>query len=484
MMKRLLCFSLIILLVCVLGTPAASTAPGEPIQLKGVIDIRSHFSDGSYSIEELVKKAAARGISVVVVNDHDSVILSYGLPPFPNILRKKEELNSILKNGPRQYLKAVKEAAERHPETIVIPGTESSPFYYWSGNPLGGTLTAHNHERRLLTVGLEKAEDYQHLPLPHRLGPPNPRLVPSSVLFLLALLCALAMTFMKGRTRPAGAILAVIALLFLVDNHPFRTSAYDPFHGDQGYAPYQDLIDYVNQRGGMTFWNYPETQSGVRRLGPIMVSTRPYPEALLETKGYTGFAALYGDNITVTDPGGVWDATLKEYLKGYRTWPPWGIATADYHREGESGEILGNYQTVFLVTEKTKAAVLKAMQTGRMYAVQGPYPVIPVLEEFSVSTPDGRKKVWSGEELILKDNPVVRVRLSLPPDGEGKTPTGNLKVRLIRQGEVVFTHEGPPPVDLSYEDTSLKPGERVFYRMDMKGVGTIVSNPIFVTRQR
>jgi len=83
----------------------------------------------------------------------------------------------------------------------------------------------------------------------------------------------------------------------------FRSSPFDQYHGDQGMAPYQLLTDYVDSRGGLTFWNYPETASGTRKLGPIMVDTPPYPEVLEESEGYTGFASLYGDNITVTEPG-------------------------------------------------------------------------------------------------------------------------------------------------------------------------------------
>src|SRR5271157_1281537 len=102
-------------------------------------------------------------------------------------------------------------------------------------------------------------------------------------------------------------------------------------------APYQLVIDYVSARGGMTFWNYPETNSGVREIGPIHVSTLPYPDALAESTGYTGFAAVYGDNISLTEPGNIWDTTLKEYCRGYRDRPPWGIATGDFHQEGEGG---------------------------------------------------------------------------------------------------------------------------------------------------
>ncbi len=111
-------------------------------------------------------------------------------------------------------------------------------------------------------------------------------------------------------------MLALVSAGFFVNTLFARPSPFDAYHGKQGAAPYQLFIDAVSQKGGLTFWNYPETRSGVRTLGPIQVSTLPYPGMLLETKNYTGFAALYGDTITVTEPGNVWDMVLKEYLPG------------------------------------------------------------------------------------------------------------------------------------------------------------------------
>jgi len=220
-------------------------------------------------------------------------------------------------------------------------------------------------------------------------------------------------------------------------------------------APYQLVIDYVTARCGLTFWNYPETKSGIRKLGPIMVNTPPYPRVLTETRGYTGFSALYGDNITITEPGNIWDLTLKEYCSGFRERPPWGIATSDYHREGESGEKLGNYQTVFLLREFTKTDVMDAMRSGRMYASRGNFPHVPKLLEFSVSSPDGGSTAISGQEILLTDKPAVRVSMSL----EGKA-SGPVKVRVIRSGQVIKYVESPLPITLYFQDDFFQPGKR------------------------
>jgi hypothetical protein len=303
-----------------------------------------------------------RGFGVVILNDHDLMAMAYGVLPLRNLIRKKEEMNSILKSGAGKYIQAIKNVRKKYPDMIIIPGSESTAFYYWTGSPFQGNLTAHNHEKRILTIGMENPSDYEGLPMLH-----NSHSIqflhhdlPGMILLFAAVLSAGAMIYFSGILRITGIIVLTLAVLFIINSNPFRNSPYDPYHGDQGMAPYQLLVDYVNARSGMTFWNYPETKSGVRKMGPIQVSTRPYPEVLLDSRGYTGFSALYGENIRITEPGGVWDMVLKEYCQGFRDRPAWGIATADFHQEGEGGEKLGNYQTVFYVKEKKITEVLEA----------------------------------------------------------------------------------------------------------------------------
>jgi hypothetical protein len=451
-------------------------APASDYQmLPGLIDLRTTFSDGVYDVDGLVQLARQKGFQVIFINDHDMMVMEYGLWPLRNLIKRKEENNAILKMGADKYIQAIKRAAQAHPDTIIIPGSETAAFYYWTGNPLQGNLTAHDHEKRVLTVGMEHPSDYENLPIQHnshstRAFRDN---LPTVLSFSLAVLAAVVMLWWPGLFRIIGAVVLVLSALIIMNGDFFRNSPFDAYHGNQGMAPYQLLINYVNARGGMTFWNYPETQSGVRKLGPIQVSTRPYPEVLLESKGYTGFSALYGDNIKMTEPGGVWDMALKEYCDGFRDRPAWSIATADFH--GESGEKLGNYQTVFYVREKKKAAVLEALRKGRMYAVQGNFPQVVRMDEFSISSADGTAKGFSGEEVALRGNPRIRVVLS-----SDRPFTGQAKVRLIRAGEVVKAVEGPLPLQIDHEDSYYKPGERIYYRMDMHGAGIIVSNPIFV----
>jgi len=203
--------------------------------------------------------------------------------------------------------------------------------------------------------------------------------------------------------------------------------------------------------------------------------TMPYPEFLEETRGYTGFAALYGDAITVTEPENIWDRVLLEYCSGVRRRPPWGISTADFHKDGESGEKLGNFPTVFFVSKKTKEKVLLAMKHGRMYACRGNYPQQIVLNDFSVSSSGSKMKAISGDEITLNEHPKIHISLS------SKMPTKNrVRVRLIRCGKVINTFDSLLPMQIDYEDEYLKPGQKIYYRIDVRGCGALISNPIFV----
>jgi hypothetical protein len=446
-------------------------------QVSGLVDLRTTYSDGSHDLQNLVELARKKGFGVLVINDHDRMAMEYGVPPFRNIIKKRVERNSINKKGAGEYLSSIKKAGSAYPGMIIIPGSETAPFYYWSGSFFKKNLTAHNHERRILTVGLEKAEDYEDLPILHNglstrfVG----RFVPSVLIFCIPLLLGLLLLRGKGLYRIAGIVIAMVSILLVINARPFRSSPFDQYHGDQGIAPYQLLIDYVNAKGGMSFWNYPETKSGIREMGPIFVRTVPYPEVLMKSKGYTGFAALYGDEITVTEPGNIWDKVLKEYCAGRRDMPAWGIATADFHREGESGEKLGNFPTVFFVQKKTKTEILEAMRKGRMYACRGKYPHYAKLDEFSVHSSSGEVRGISGDELFLQGFPRIRISLS------SGTPTESLvQVRLIRSGQAIARFEGKLPLEIEHEDKYIRKGVKEYYRMDLHGYGTIVSNPIFV----
>ena len=74
----------ILLLVFAIFLPAFPVQ-GEYLEVRGLIDLRSTFSDGDYSIEELARLAQSRGFDAIFINDHDRLVMEYGFPPFPNL---------------------------------------------------------------------------------------------------------------------------------------------------------------------------------------------------------------------------------------------------------------------------------------------------------------------------------------------------------------------------------------------------------------
>jgi len=446
-------------------------------QLTGLIDTRTTFSDGIFTIEALALLAKKRGFDVLVINDHDRMAMEYGLFPFRNFIKKRIERNAINKQGAKNFLDAIKATRRKFPDLVLIPGSESTPFYYWTGSFFSRNLTAHDHEKRILTIGMEEPEDYTNLPLIHN-GYSTRYLKHYLVLmipFIISFLLSLLLIKERGKFRILGFIVGTISILLILNAHPFKSSPYDPYHGKQGIAPYQLLIDYVNNRGGFSFWNYPETRSGVHKIGPVFLNTPPYPEALEESQDYTGFSVIYGDTITVTEPGRQWDTILQEYCRGERKQPAWGIATADFHQDEQAGQKLGDFPTVFLVREKTRKEVLAAMRNGRMYASMVRYPQQIILKDFSILSSDGTRKATLGENILLKNTPRIRISLGLKKPAENR-----VKVRLIRSGKLIQTFKGTLPMEIDWKDPYFERGERIYYRIDVHGAGILLSNPIFV----
>ena len=470
--------ALFCLVVLLLHVDVAATE--DRTQLSGVIHIHTTFSSGHYSIEELAKKAKEKRLDVLIITDHDLVALEYGISPFRNIIKKREERPSVLQSGPEKFLKEIKRVNKIQQDVLIIPGVQSSPFYYWSGSPFRKNLTANDYRKELLLIGMQNPEDYRGLPLLHRGFSTQyvKELLPASIIFLLAFLIAVYLFFQKGILKVVGGIVGILSLALLINNHPFQSSRFDPYHGDQGIAPFQDLIDYVNQHKGLTFWAHPESNYAVRGvpIGPIKLMTKRHPDDLILSKNYTGFSALYGDNITATDPGKQWDSIINEYCSDKRTKPIWGIAGADFHVE-KGGEELDTFQTVFLTKEKTQAAVLEALAKGRFYAVRKAKSARLSLDQFRVLDEKTKNKAISGGHLDLRDAPVIEGRVSIADKG-----TFSINVSIIRGGKPVKSFEGETPLAFRFKDQSGWTGKS-YYRLDIKGrtVGKLISNPIFVS---
>ena len=474
---------IILALFCLTALPLVACANADYQQVSGLIDIRSTFSDGKQEPESLVKLAKERGFDAIFINDHDRVAMEYGLFPWRNLIRKRIDKPSVNLGGAEAYFAAIADVGKKYPDMLVLAGIEAAPFYYWTGNPFTEEgLTANDWERHLLVMGLPAAQDYATIPdLHNNYQKPHPDGKRFGIVAIFALVAIFGLTIVRwsGAFTYIGGVLTLLGTLFALDSLPFfSTPLFDQYHGPQGIAPYQAVIDYVNDNGGVTFWNHMETNSGRRKMNPIQISTPPYPAALEESTNYTGFAAIYGDTIVATEPGMWWDKILLEYCRGERPKPIWGISAADYHEEGTGTKMLGHYQTVFLVQERSTAAILAALKTGKMYASQGSYKKRPILSEFTVSDPATASAGVSGDEIPLTGQAKITIKV----DTADQQPY-TAKVRLIRGGQLIETFNGKTPMVVTYEDHAPALAGKTYYRIDVTGeVGQIIANPIFISR--
>lgn len=443
----------------------------------GLIDLRSTLSDGAHTVEELVQMARSRGFKILFINDHDRLALSYGVPPFRKIFRYKKKFPSIMTHGPEKFLEEISRISEKYPDMIIIPGCETSAYYYWTGSWFKKDLTVNEYDRRILIMNFDNPDDYNLIPnLHNKLSfKYTKKLLPWSIIFIVSIFIGfMLLKWQRGFSPLIGILLIVFSILAIINYNPFRSSLFNPYAGDQGIAPYQEVIDYVNQKGGLCFWNYIEQMSGIRKYGPINVNTPPYPQVLYQSRNYTGFSAIYGDNITATDPGKEWDRVLNEYCRGERAKPAWGISTADFHEDGGMGEKLGNFPTTFLLKEFSRKGVLEAMEKGRMYCSRGDSRVWPRLDSFNVFGKDDRK-AFMGETLTTAHFPTIKFRVSY--NSEKQTP---INLLLIRGGKLIHTFKGETPMEVEYVDEEAPPGEMTYYRL-MDTRKHLTSNPIFVT---
>jgi hypothetical protein len=242
-------------LILLLGSGVTETRARDFVQLPGVVHVHSTFSSGRYNLDELVEMARRSGLEVLVVTDHDRVIMEYGLFPLRNLIKRREERQSVVKAGPANYLAAIARLNRQQSNVLVLSGVQTSPLYYWTGNPLTGTATAHDFRKELLVIGLQNPQDYSGLPVLH--GSLSlryvPELLPQSLFFALAFLLGLVLIVQKRAARIYGVLICGINLLFLLNYHPFQSSRFDAYHGDQGTAPFQEVIDYVKQKGSLVF---------------------------------------------------------------------------------------------------------------------------------------------------------------------------------------------------------------------------------------
>jgi hypothetical protein len=329
--------ALALALVAILG--AAAPAPALE-RVRGVLHVHSDLTTGDFTLESLVGLADQQGIGALLLAENYKLRVSYGLPPFRALTRVTRSEASV-GDAPAQYLDRVAAVQRRLPHVLLIPGVEVMPHYHWTGSPIALDMTVHELQKNLLVFGIGDPAALRTLPVP---GQADGEVTVQSLLDALPVLLLVPGLVLLLRRRPVrrglgrgavvvvrqrawvrGAVLSAIGLVALVRGWPFLTDRY-PTWREAGVAPYQALIDRVEQLGGASVWSFPEARDiGEQRYGPVRVSwlTEPYPDDLLKTFRYTAFGAVYEDTTTFERPGGGWDRLLAEYARGERSRPAW-----------------------------------------------------------------------------------------------------------------------------------------------------------------
>jgi hypothetical protein len=477
---------LLVLALCLTPAPPA----GALERLPAALHVHSDLTTGDFSLEDLVQMAERQGLGALLLAENYLLRVEYGLPPFRALTRVAYQERGVLDVGLDQYLARVAEVRRKHPRVLLIPGVEVVPHFYWTGSPLA--LTLHNTQKNLLVFGISDLEVLARLPAigntsNERYGwqsavdaLPVVLLVPGLALILrkwpLRHRIGRTVVVIRRRAWLAGTLLIAVALLALGRGWPFSIDHYPPWR-DYGVKPYQVLIDHVERLGGAAVWSFPEAPDlGERTVGPLQVTWRtdPYSDDLLRTARYTAFGGLYEQTVRVVDPGGTWDRLLGQYAAGERSRPVWAVGESGFHGV-RAGKRLGTVQTVFLVEQRSEAAVLDALRRGRLYALQRTPDTELVLADFSIATSEGA--VLPSDTLRVPAGTPLDIRVALEATSGTVLP---VRLTLIRDGVVVEAWAGQTPFQTVRRESAT--GRPTVYRLDVRSTAPhrLVTSPIFV----
>jgi len=334
-------------------------------------------------------------------------------------------------------------------------------------------------------IGLKDGEDYENLPsIANGFRRVFSPLIFFNIIPLIILLSGILLLRIKRKKKIAfrnqviviyftpyktpAALIIMISILFTINNFPFIPHKYDQYHGDMGAGPYQELIDYVNKRGGMVFWAHPEAKNRGYANG-VEYYTAPYYNHLLETDGYTGFAAFWEGMKFIGNPGGIWDRILIDYCNGKRNKPIWAIGELDF--EGGNISNVKEINTVLLLNKRSKKDVLDALKNGRMYATRNFASQFLSLAEFSVNGMGHMGEMIEGYKPVQ-----INIKIKILDKNKRK-----LKIEIISMGKIIKYFYIDNSKKIVYNDTSVKRG-LVYYRIVIldNEFPILVSNPIFV----
>jgi len=470
----------------------AAASPALALErVRGVLHVHSDLTTGDFTLEGLVGLAEQQGIGVLLLAENYRLRVDYGLPPFRALTRVSRHERSV-GDALEGYFTRVAEVRRRLPHVLLIPGVEVMPHYHWTGSPVALDMTVHNLQKNILVFGITDPAALRTLPAPGnaQAGEYTVQSVADAlpVLLLIPGVAALlrrrpvrrrlgrgAVVVVRQRGWLPGTVLCVIGAAALVRGWPFTTDRY-PTWQDAGVAPYQLLIDRVEQLGGVSMWSFPEARDiGEQQYGPVRVGwlTEPYADDLLKTFRYTAFGAVYEDTSTFERPGGGWDRVLGEYVRGERSRPAWAVAESGFHGL-TAGKQVGPLQTVFLVESRTEAGVLDALRRGRMYAVQRTRELGFDLAQFAVTA--GGASAGAGETLKVPAGTPIELSVAVEAS-DGRSH--DVRLAVVANGRPVALERGGTPFRTVYRTTT--DGTPLVLRVEARGSQQrVLSNPIFV----
>ncbi|MFQ6617994.1 MAG: hypothetical protein ACE5QV_04820 [Fidelibacterota bacterium] len=472
-------------------------------QYTAAIHLDSKVGGGDYSLAEMGEVSFKEGVDIAIVTDHDNALVEIGIYPFQKILKKSISRPSIKEFGAVNYYRTIEAVNRKYKDLLFLAGSEASAFYYWEGSPFKaalnylrrgsvGDLSLVNIHKHMLVIGLRNPEDVENLPSLARgfekdFSISSKFLInvsPSFLLILgLLLLTGKRKKYVKFRGQRimvkstshkfSGILLLLSGGFLMVLNFPYFPQQYNQYKGDPGIGPYQEVIDYVNERGGMTFWAHPESNF-MATIEGIKVETPPYPEALLEAQNYTGFAIFWEGMKYIGPPGGIWDRVLNEYCEGIRDRPVWAISELDFEKTGESSN-LRDILTVLLMKKKSANAVYDAMAKGRMYAARNFFADKLRIEDFFLT--DNLKRAVVGEILTTNRKYYLLIRLK-SIDGVSR----NMSLQVIKNGKVTHIYPFRRDFEIFLEHRPPEKERKDYFRlMIMENRWPVfATNPIFV----
>lgn len=455
------------------------------------IHLDSDISGAIFPPEKLVEFAAEMGFDAVIFGDHVRAEVEYGIFPFRNIVKKRLVRPSVNTFGEDNYLDMFEELDRQYPTLTVIPGMETGPHYYWTGNPFSENLVMHNWHRHMLVFGLKTGRDFRNIPTSAaktRRGLGSSALIDILALggiflgvFLFRRVQIKTMRFssqlLTVRRRPhkiKGIMLIIFCLAILVNDFPFTKYTCSPYRGDLGEKPAQDLIDYVRAKGGLVYYAHPEADTESDFNGIKMI-TESYVDLLLNTHGYTGFAVFCTGWREAGKIGGVWDQTLNQYCTGERKEPPWIISELDF--EGDINyQAMRELTTYIWAEDNSREALLNALSIGRCYASEIYGSNFVWLDEYYIKDAYGEERI-SGETLTTVSPITLRLKFTVAEDRD------YFEALIIRNGSQIATIPFDQSFEIDFEDDP--PLGKNYYRVWTLyyGLPVIATNPIFVVRK-